>query len=108
MSAGVLLARCIFNLVLTRDAVSAIRKEVTKLENKTLFNFYLDPSLKKEAMEKLERLNGEKTKGQLSALLRVYIKSFIATPDEKVSPTLMEAVEAEYEYSLVKNKRSRL
>lgn len=108
MIVGALRALCIFNLVLMRDVVSVIRNEVMKLENKTLFNFYLDPALKKAAMEKLERLNGEKTKGQLSALLRVYIKSFIATPDEKVSPTLMEAVEAEYEFSLVKNKRSRL
>lgn len=75
---------------------------------KTLFNFYLDADLKHEAMEKLERLNGEKSKGQLAALLRVYIRQFIATPDEKVNPLLLEAIEAEYEYSAKKNKRSRL
>ena len=75
---------------------------------KTLFNFYLEPELKRQAMEKLERLNGEKSKGQLAALLRVYIRQFIATPDEKVNPLLLDAIEAEYEYSLVRNKRSRL
>lgn len=75
---------------------------------KILFNFYLEPEVKRQAIEKLERLNGEKSKGQLSALLRVYIKQFLATPDEKVSRLLLDAVEAEYEYSAKKNKRSRL
>lgn len=75
---------------------------------KTLFNFYLEPELKRQAMEKLERLNGEKSKGQLASLLRVYIKQFIATPDEKVNPLLLDLIEAEYEYSLVRNKRSKL
>lgn len=75
---------------------------------KTLFNFYLEPELKRQAIEKLERLNGEKSKGQLAALLRVYIRQFVSTPDEKVNHLLLDAIEAEYEFSLVKNKRSRL
>lgn len=75
---------------------------------KTLFNFYLEPELKRQAIEKLERLNGEKSKGQLAALLRVYIRQFISTPDDKVNTLLLDAIEAEYEYSLVRNKRSRL
>lgn len=84
-------------------------KEVKTLNGtKTLFNFYLEPELKKQAIEKLERLNGEKSKGQLAALLRVYIKQFIATPDDKVNPLLVNAIEAEYEYSAKRNKRSRM
>lgn len=78
------------------------------MERKTLFNFYLEPELKREAIEKIERLNGEKSKGQLSALLRVMIKQFLATPDDKVNPLLIQALDAEYEYSTKLNKRSKL
>lgn len=78
------------------------------MERKSLFNFYLDPELKNAAMEKIERLNGEKSKGQLSALLRVMIRQFVATPDDKVNPLLIEAIDAEYEYSAKLNKRSNM
>lgn len=76
--------------------------------SKTLYNFYLDPKLKNEATEKLERLCGEKSKGQLAALLRVLIKQFVATPDDKVSDLLVDAIDAEYEYSAKLNKRSKM
>lgn len=78
------------------------------MERKSLFNFYLDPELKNAAMDKIERLNGEKSKGQLSALLRVMIKQFVSTPDDKVNPLLIEAIDAEYEYSAKLNKRSNM
>lgn len=78
------------------------------MERKSLFNFYLDPELKNAAMDKIERLNGEKSKGQLSALLRVMIRQFVATPDDKVNPLLIEAIDAEYEYSAKLNKRSNM
>lgn len=78
------------------------------MERKSLFNFYLDPELKNAAMDKIERLNGEKSKGQLSALLRVMIRQFVATPDDKVNPLLIKAIDAEYEYSAKLNKRSNM
>lgn len=78
------------------------------MSNKTLFNFYLDDDVKREAVEKLVRLSGDKPKGQLAALIRVLLRQFIATPDEKVNKLLIEAVAAEYEYSAKLNKRSRL
>jgi len=76
--------------------------------SKELFNFYLDPEVKKTASEKINRLAGGQSKGQLSALIRVLLRQFCATPDEKVNPLLVEAIAAEYEYSQTKNKRSRL
>lgn len=76
--------------------------------SKSLFNFYLDDDVKKSAIEKLNRLNGEQSKGQLAALIRVMLKQFVATPDERVNPLLISALDAEYEYSTKKNKRSRL
>lgn len=75
---------------------------------KSLFNLYLEDTDKKKVIEKLERLNGKQNKGQLAALIRVLIKQFLATPDDKVNPLLLEAVFAEYEYTQKKNKRSSL
>lgn len=76
--------------------------------SKSLFNFYLDDITKKQAIAKLNRLVGEQNKGQLAALIRVLLKQFVATPDEKVNKLLIEAIAAEYEYSTKLNKRSRL
>lgn len=78
------------------------------MNKKSLFNFYLDDSDKQLATEKLIRLSGDRPKGQLAALLRVLLKQFIATPDEKVNPLLIDAISAEYEYSAKLNKRSRM
>ena len=75
---------------------------------KNLFNFYLDDDVKNQAIQKLIRLSGDKPKGQLAALLRVLLRQFIATPDDKVNPLLIEAIAAEYEYSQSLNKRSHL
>ena len=61
-----------------------------------------------KAAEKLNRLLGEQAKGQLAALLRVMLKQFLYTPDDKVSKDLLEAISAEYTYSTIKNKRSKL
>lgn len=77
-------------------------------ETKRLFNFYLEPSLKEEVEDKLERLMGDKPKGQLASLLRVMLKQFNATPDNKINPLLLQAIDAEYVYSAKKNKRSRM
>lgn len=78
------------------------------MANKNLFNFYLDEDVKQKAIEKLIRLSGDKPKGQLAALIRVLLKQFIATPDDKTNKLLIEAIAAEYEYSQTLNKRSRL
>lgn len=78
------------------------------MSNKTLFNFYLDDNDKAKAVEKLNRLCGEQTKGQFSALLRVLVKQFVLTPDDKVSPNLISAISQEYTYSQTLNKRSKL
>jgi len=76
---------------------------------KNLFNFYLDDNDKEEAIKKLARLaGGPRNKGALSSCLRILIKQFIATPDDKVNKLLIEAIDAEYEYSEKKNKRSAL
>lgn len=75
---------------------------------KSLFNFYLDDGDKKKATEKLVRLNGDHPKGQLAAFLRISIKQFLATPDDKVNKLLLEAIAAEYEYSQTLNKRSKM
>lgn len=76
-------------------------------ERKRLFNFYLDDETKEEVQEKLERLIGETPKGAMAALIRVFLRQFVSTPDEKVNPLLIQAIEAEYEYSAKLNKRSR-
>ena len=78
------------------------------MSKKNLFNFYLDEDDKQKAIDKLVRLSGDRPKGQLAALLRVLLKQFIATPDNKINPLLIEAIAAEYEYSAKLNKRSRL
>ena len=75
---------------------------------KILTNFYIEENDKKSAEEKLNRLCGAKTKGQFSAFLRIMVKQFLATPDEKVNPLLLQAIEAEYSYSQSLNKRSKL
>ena len=76
--------------------------------SKRLYNFYLDPQMKTELNEKLERLIGEKPKGSLASLIRVQLKQFLSTPDENVNPLLIQAIDAEYEYSAKLNKRSRM
>lgn len=73
-----------------------------------LFNFYIDSDLKKEVEQKIIRLNGQRNKGQLSSLIRILLKQFAMTPDDKVNPLLIEALDAEYTYTQTKNKRSNL
>lgn len=75
---------------------------------KSLFNFYLDNNDKLAVIEKLERLSGKKEKGQLAAFLRIQIKLFLATPDDKVNRMLINAIDAEYITSVKSNKRSRM
>ena len=75
---------------------------------KSLFNFYLDDDLKEKVQCKISRLAGDQPKGQVAALIRVLLRQFAATPDDKVNPLLIEAIAAEYEYSTKLNKRSRL
>lgn len=75
---------------------------------KSLFNFYLDDNVKEKCIDKLTRICGKKEKGQLSALIRVLLNQFASTPDTKIDPLLIESIDAEYEYSQKKNKRSRL
>lgn len=75
---------------------------------KNLFNFYLDDDVKEQATAKITRLNGEFSKGQLAALIRVLLKQFVMTPDEKINPLLIQAVAAEWEFSAKRNKRSAL
>ena len=75
---------------------------------KILTNFYIEESDKQECINKLNRLKGVENKGQFASLLRVLIKQFIATPDDKINPTLLAAVEAEYTYSQTLNKRSKM
>ena len=75
---------------------------------KTLFNFYLDDDVKKKVTDKITRLNGEQSKGQLASLIRVLLKQFLATPDDKVNPLLIQAIDAEYQLTTKQNKRSKM
>lgn len=75
---------------------------------KVLYNFYIDPNDKAEAEAKLERLCGKQEKGQLASMIRILIKQFVSTPDDKVNPLLTKAIEAEYVYSQTLNKRSKM
>lgn len=75
---------------------------------KNLFNFYLDDDVKLAAQNKLIRTVGGQPKGQLAALIRVLLKLYIATPDDKTNKLLTDAIAAEYEFSQKLNKRSRL
>lgn len=73
-----------------------------------LFNFYVDDDDKAKAIAKLDRLCGNSTKGKLAAFLRIQIKKFNATPDDKITKELLEAVDAEYVMCKNRNKRSAL
>lgn len=73
-----------------------------------LFNFYVDDDDKAKAIAKLDRLCGNSTKGKLAAFLRIQIKKFNATPDDKITKELLEAIDAEYVMCKNKNKRSSL
>ena len=73
-----------------------------------LFNFYVDDDDKAKAIDKLDRLCGNSTKGKLAAFLRIQIKKFNATPDDKITKELLEAVNAEYVMCKNRNKRSAL
>lgn len=74
---------------------------------KNLFNFYLDDDVKYAAMDKLTRVCGEYSKGQLASLIRVMLTDFTLTPDEQVSNELVEKIKQEYVYNTSKNKRTR-
>lgn len=77
-------------------------------ERKEIFNFYIEPSLKAQVQDKLQRLTDDHTKGQLASLIRVQLRVFASTPDDKVNPLLLDAIAAEYEFSAKRNKRSNL
>lgn len=91
-----------------RDDIICKEEGKCMRENKTLFNFYLDDDVKIKAQAKISRMIGDQPKGQLAALIRVLLKQFVATPDDKTNPLLMQAIAAEYEYSAKCNKRSKL
>lgn len=74
----------------------------------SLFNFYIADELKDDTQTKLAELLGEQSKGQMAALIRVLLKQFVATPNNKINPVLISAIDAEYTYSKIKNKRSKL
>lgn len=74
----------------------------------SLFNFYIADDLKNDTQTKLAELLGEQSKGQMAALIRVLLKQFVATPNNKINPVLISAIDAEYTYSKIKNKRSKL
>ena len=79
------------------------------IKNKmSLFNFYIADELKDDTQTKLAELLGEQSKGQMAALIRVLLKQFVATPNNKINPALISAIDAEYTYSKIKNKRSKL
>lgn len=79
------------------------------IKNKmSLFNFYIADELKDDTQTKLAELLGEQSKGQMAALIRVLLKQFVATPNNKINPVLISAIDAEYMYSKIKNKRSKL
>lgn len=67
--------------------------------SKSLFNFYLEDEMEQELDKKLARLLGTQNKGQKAALIRVLIKQFIFTPDKRVNPLLIKAIQEEYVYS---------
>lgn len=73
-----------------------------------LFNFYLDDEDKAKAVDKLDRLCGNTSKGKLAAFLRIQIKKFNLTPDEKITHELIEAIDAEYVMCKNRNKRSSM
>lgn len=75
---------------------------------KKLFNFYVEENVIEVAQNKLTRLTGDKPKGQVASLIRVLLNQFIHTPDDKVDPLLLDAIVAEYQYTQIKNKRSKL
>lgn len=75
---------------------------------KQLFNFYLDTDVKERVNDKLTRLNGEYSKGQVAALIRVLLSNFVNTPDEQIDKKLLLQIEEEYVLSQLKNKRSKL
>ena len=75
---------------------------------KILTNFYIEENDKIVATEKIERLCGKQSKGQFASLMRVMVKQFIATPDDKINPLLLEAIKTEYVYSQSLNKRSKM
>ena len=75
---------------------------------KRIYNFYIDIDVKDKCEEKLERINGKRQKGQLSALVRVLLKRFADTPDGYEPPDILAEVDLEYETSLKLNKRSKL
>lgn len=75
---------------------------------KNLFNFYLDDDDKQAAIDKLNRLVGDTSKGKLAAMIRVCIKDFIMTPDNYITKDFIDAVQGEYTYNQDKTKRSIL
>ena len=73
-----------------------------------LFNFYLDDEDKAKAVDKLDRLCGNTSKGKLAAFLHIQIKKFNLTPGEKITRELIEASDAEYVMCKNRNKRSSM
>lgn len=75
---------------------------------KVLYNLYLDEDIKLEANNKITRLKGPENKGQLASLLRVLLKQFVLTPDEKVDKNIIKAIDLEYQLTTKCNKRSKM
>lgn len=70
-----------------------------------LYNFYISDDLKRDVVEKLTKELGKTEKGAMSALLRILLKQYIASPADT---KLISEVAKEYTTSATRNKRSRL
>lgn len=73
---------------------------------KTIFNFYLDDLDKTLIIDKIERLNGKREKGQLASFLRASIRKFIETPDDEVDKEFLKKILEDYTVNTNCNKRS--
>lgn len=72
---------------------------------KTLFNFYVDENVKRQAIDTLNEELGEQNKGTLAAFLRCCINNLITGDPEMPS---LQDIRDEYSYCVKMNKRSRL
>lgn len=75
---------------------------------KRLFNFYLDDEVKEAATEKIERLLGKQSKGQLASFIRVLLSNFVHTADADVDKRILKQIEEEYVDCVKTNKRSKM
>lgn len=63
---------------------------------KSLFNFYLDDDMKRDAVQKLNRLYPDEPKGLLASYLRMCVETLVEMNDDEIPADMIAGIKTQF------------